>query len=384
MLTDVDIGVGNVGNVGNLIIGLVLGGVIGGLITWGILQRRVAAVRLERGSAQAQVELLQQQLTTVQIDQQQRAELHAMLTPVQESLRELAARNDQAHQARIKAETAIVAQLNTVKEQYAALGSTTQQIAAALTKGQTRGQWGEMQLEQLFEHSGLLHEVHFSRQDDRDGEDGRQRPDIVIWLPGGGEIAVDAKFPFDAYWQAVGSTDPDQRAQLLAKHARDVMARATELSRKGYAKGGASADFVVMFLPFESLLSAALEVDGTILQRTFEQRVVLATPTTMLALLRTITFGYDRAAMAANAEEIQQQAMEMLNRLGTLAGHIETMRKGIAQSVDGFNKFVGSFETQAMVQARRINELGVQAPKPLVTPEPVSTELRVVRESEAS
>lgn len=367
-----------------LVVGLALGALIGAVVAWGILGRRATSIEVARSNALAQVALLQQQLGAAQAEQQQRQDLQAMLHPVQESLKALADRSNQAHDARVKAESAIVEQLNTVKEQYAALGSTTQQIAAALTKGQTRGQWGEMQLEQLLEHSGLLEEVHFSRQDDRAGDAGRQRPDIVIWLPGGGEIAVDAKFPFDAYWQAIGSDDPQQRGELLAKHARDVMARATELSRKGYAKGGASADFVVMFLPFESLLSAALEIDGTILKRTFEQRVVLATPTTMLALLRTVSFGYDRAAMAANAEEIQQQAMEMLNRLGTLVGHVETMRKGIATSVEGFNKFVGSFETQALVQARRIRDLGVQAPKSLEATAPVQEELREIRHPEAS
>jgi DNA recombination protein RmuC len=370
--------------VGMGLIALVLGFIVGGGLVWGLLQRRISAAAVAVTQSHAQVELLNQQLATAQAQQAERVQLEAMLNPVRDSLHQLSERSDHAHQERIRAESAIVQQLHGVREQYASLGGTTAQIAAALTRGQTRGQWGEMQLEQLLSHAGLIEGTHFLTQDDRVGELGKQRPDVIITMPSGGEVYVDAKFPFDAYWQAVGTDDPHIRETALAKHAKDVLARASELSAKGYSKGGKAADFVVMFLPFESLLSAALEHDGLILEKTFDKRVVLATPTTMLALLRTISFGYDRAAMATNAEEIQRQGMEMLNRLGTLVGHLDGMRKGIIQSVDGFNRFIGSFESQALSQARRMHELGVQAPKSLEAPEPISTHVRELRQSEAS
>jgi DNA recombination protein RmuC len=366
------------------LLGLGLGALIAGGAMWARMRPQVAEAHLIAAREEARANVLEQQLAASAADLEQRQQLQTMLGPVQQSLRELSERSERAHEDRMKAEAAIAHQLTGVKDQYASIGGTTQQIAAALTKGQTRGQWGEMQLEQLLTHAGLIEGVHFRRQDDRNSEIGKQRPDIVIMLPGDGEVYVDAKFPFDAYWQALGSDDPEVRQQGMTKHAKDVQARATELSHKGYSKGGKAADFVVMFLPFESLLSAALDADGTLLERTFERRVVLATPTTMLALLRTISFGYDRAAMAANAEEIQRQGMEMLNRLGTLIGHVELMRKGIAQSVDGFNKFLGSFESQALSQARRMRDLGVQAPKPIEAPEPIREELREVRQPEAS
>jgi DNA recombination protein RmuC len=361
-----------------------LGFIVGIGLMWAVMQRRAAAAELAATQAHAHVDLLNQQLATVQAQQAERVQLEAMLSPVRESLHQLSERSDHAHQERIRAESAIVQQLHGVREQYASLGGTTQQIAAALTRGQTRGQWGEMQLEQLLSHAGLIEGTHFVTQDDRVGELGKQRPDVIIMMPSDGEVYVDAKFPFDAYWQAVGTDDPQMREAALAKHAKDVLARATELAAKGYSKSGKAADFVVMFLPFESLLSAALEHDGLLLEKTFDKRVVLATPTTMLALLRTISFGYDRAAMATNAEEIQQQGMEMLSRLGTLVGHVEGMRKGIVQSVEGFNRFIGSFESQALSQARRMHDLGVQAPKSLERPEPITTEIRELRQSEAS
>jgi DNA recombination protein RmuC len=195
-------------------------------------------------------------------------------------------------------------------------------------------------------------------------------------MPGGGEILVDAKFPFDAYWQGIGTDEPATRDALMRKHADDVLSRAKELSGKRYSDVAASPDFVVMFLPLESLLSAALEADGLLLERTFTLRVILATPTTMLALLRTIGFGYQRQLMADNAEEIKRAGAEMLARLGTLAEHLNGMRRGLDQAVRGYNAFVGSFDSQAMRQARRLNDLGVATSRPLEAPGEIDVALR--------
>jgi DNA recombination protein RmuC len=233
-----------------------------------------------------------------------------------------------------------------------------------------------MQLEGLLSHAGLLEGTHYRRQDTRAGRDGDGRPDVVVLMPGGGEILVDAKFPFDAYWQATVTEDPVQRDQHLRKHAADVLARARELSTKRYADSSVSADFVVMFLPLESLLSAALEADGLLLERTFDKRVVLATPTTMLALLRTVGFGYQRQLMAENAEEIKRAGAEMLARLAVLAEHLEAMRRGLDQAVRGYNRFVGSFDSQAMRQARRLSDLGVEAGRTLESPALLDARLR--------
>jgi DNA recombination protein RmuC len=368
---------------GILLLGVVLGLGLGMLAMGLIGARRKGVDSVAAVQAEARAELLSEQLAAVQAERDQAQSMEGLLKPLQEHLQLIGQQADRAQNDRVKAEAQIVQQLQTVREQYASLGEATRQIAASMTKGQTRGQWGEMQLEQLLAHAGLLEGTHYTRQASRTIDGAGIRPDIVVHLPGEGEVHVDAKFPFDAFWAAGGTQDPQERDGLLAKHAKDVYARATELASKGYGRGHQSPDFVVMFLPLESLLSGALEADPTLLERTFERRVILATPTTMLALLRTIGFGYDRALMAANAEEIRAEGAEMLKRLGSLVEHLEAMRKGLASAVGGFNAFVGSFERQALTQARRLNSMGVQAAKPLETSGDITEQLREIRGTEA-
>ena len=341
-----------------VVIGALLAGIVIGALAATVRSARIAArERIRAGS------------------------LDDLLRPVREGLDSLRRATDAARLERTQADAILSTQITAVQERYQSLEAATTQLASALARGQTRGQWGEMQLEGLLAHAGMLEGVHFHRQDTRAGRpdaagDRVVRPDVVIVLPGGGEVLVDAKFPFDAYWAAAGADDPVQRDALLAKHAADVLARARELAGKGYSDGHASPDFVVMFLPLESLLSAALETDGLLLERTFERRVVLATPTTMLALLRTIGFGYQRQLMAENAEEIKRAAAEMLVRLSTLVEHLATVRKGLDQAVRGYNGFVGSFDSQAMRQARRLSDLGVTSPRSLDSPEQLEAPLR--------
>ncbi|HAN71384.1 MAG TPA: DNA recombination protein RmuC [Actinobacteria bacterium] len=301
-------------------------------------------------------------------------ELDALLAPVRENIESLRRAADGANRDRAAAESAITTQLTAVQERYAGLEEATGQLRLALAGGKTRGQWGEMQLEGLLDHAGLLEGVHYRRQGLRDSG---TRPDIVVLLPGGGEVLVDAKFPFDAYWQSISETDETRRAEMLRKHAADVLARARELAGKGYSDVSTSPDFVVMFLPLESLLSVSLEADPLLLEKSFERRVVLATPTSMVALLRTIAFGYQRQLMAENAEEIRAAGAEMLSRLGTLSEHLDGMRRGLEQAVRGYNSFVGSYDRQVLVQARRLHEMGVEAPKGVAGAEPVAAEIRV-------
>lgn len=312
------------------------------------------------------------------IDRRRRQRVDDVLAPVAAALEAMNQRAEQFDETRRSGDSILAEQLRTVREQYGSLHAVTEQIRGALTRGDTRGQWGEMQLERLLEHAGLLDGVHYRRQHLQQVDGDRVVPDIAILLPNGGHVYVDAKFPFDAFWQACGTPVGNERTAALTKHARDVLSRAQELANRGYARSSASPDFVVMFLPFESLLSAALEADGLLLEKTFDRRVVLATPTTMLALCRTIAFGYDRAAMAHNAEEIRIEGAEMLKRLGTLVEHLETMRRGLAGAVTGFNAFVGSFDRQALRQARRLHEMGLDSAKPLDTPADIDQPLRAV------
>ena len=346
----------------------VLAAAVGYLVSWLVSSRRTAELS-------GQIAVLSAENSRLNTAATAHGDLLGLLAPVRESLDGLQRSTAQASERRTEAETAIREQIGAMRDQYASLSSATSQIVASMTKGQTRGQWGEMQLERLLDHAGLVEGVHYRRQDTRAGETVG-RPDIAVLLPGGGEVLVDAKFPFDAYWAAAGTDDDLIREQSLAKHARDVMARVNELASKRYSDSAVSPDFVVMFLPFESLLSSALDSDGLLLEKSFEKRVVIATPTTMLALLRTIGFGYERKLMHDNAEEIRLAGAEMLKRLGVLVEHLADMRAGLQSAVNGYNKFVGSFDRNAMSQARKLNEMGVASTRSLEAPAEIEASLR--------
>jgi DNA recombination protein RmuC len=346
----------------------VLAAAVGYLVSWLVSSRRTAELS-------GQIAVLSAENFRLNTAATAHGDLLGLLAPVRESLDGLQRSTAQASERRTEAETAIREQIGAMRDQYASLSSATSQIVASMTKGQTRGQWGEMQLERLLDHAGLVEGVHYRRQDTRAGETVG-RPDIAVLLPGGGEVLVDAKFPFDAYWAAAGTDDDLIREQSLTKHARDVMARVNELAGKRYSDSAVSPDFVVMFLPFESLLSSALDSDGLLLEKSFEKRVVIATPTTMLALLRTIGFGYERKLMHDNAEEIRLAGAEMLKRLGVLVEHLADMRAGLQSAVNGYNKFVGSFDRNAMSQARKLNEMGVASTRSLEAPAEIEASLR--------
>ncbi len=354
----------------------IVGFLLGAAATALLLGRALSRERVRAAGLDGALASMRADNAALRDSQEQSRSLEGLLQPVRDSVEGLRRAADAASRERTAAEATMTTQIAAVQERYQSLEAATKQLAAALAGGQTRGQWGEMQLEGLLEHAGLLEGTHFTRQDTRGGPDGSLRPDIVVMLPGGGEVLIDAKFPFDAYWQAVGTEEPPRRDELMRKHAADVMSRVRELSSKRYADSSASPDFVVMFLPLESLLSASLDADGLLLEKAFDRRVVLATPTTMLALLRTIGFGYQRQLMAENAEDIKRSAAEMLSRLGVLVEHLDGMRRGLDQAVRGYNRFVGSFDSQAMAQARRLHDLGVDASRGLEVPDLIEADLR--------
>jgi len=339
-------------------------------------QLQLAKAQAEVSEAQGQARLLQSERDKLQLEQSSGKSLEDRLEPMREALEGLRKQSHNAEVERAKTAAELRTQIDGVQRNYASLETATKQLVAAMSSGQTRGQWGEMQLEQLLEHSGLVEGVHFRRQDSRVTETGGARPDVVVDMPGGGEILIDAKFPFDAYWRAIQAQDQEAIDVNLRKHAEDVLARAKELSGKRYWESTTSPEFVVMFLPLESLLSSALEVNGLLLQEVFARNVVLATPTTILGMLRTIQFGYQRKLMADNAEEIRAAGAEMLNRLEKAVEHLSVLRRGITGAVKGYNDFVGSFDSRVMVQARRMKELGVVSATELDIPADITEALR--------
>ena len=339
-------------------------------------ETEIARVRAELLEAQGQIRVLESDRSALQHEQSSTKTLEERLEPVREALDGLRRQTQAAEIERAKAAAELRTHIEGVQRNYTSLETATRQLVTAMSSGQSRGQWGEMQLEQLLEHSGLVEGVHFRRQDSRTTDTGGARPDIVVDMPGGGEILIDAKFPFDAYWRAIQADDETQVDAHLRKHADDVLARAKELSSKRYWESSASPEFVVMFLPLESLLSAALEQNGLLLQEVFSRNVVLATPTTILGMLRTIQFGYQRKLMADNAEEIRAAGAEMLTRLEKAVDHLGTLRKGLMGAVKGYNDFIGSMDSRVMVQARRMKELGVVSATDLEVPSDITEALR--------
>ena len=342
-------------------------------------ESEVARLNAELIEARGQIRVLETDRASLQGEKSSAKSLEDRLEPVREALEGLRRTTQQAEIERAKSAAELRTQIDGVQRNYTSLESATKQLVAAMSSGQSRGQWGEMQLEQLLEHSGLIEGVHFRRQDSRMTEAGGARPDVVVDLPGGGEILIDAKFPFDAYWRAIKADNETEVDAHLHKHAEDVLARAKELSSKRYWESNISPDFVVMFLPLESLLSSALETNGLLLEEVFARNVVLATPTTILGMLRTIQFGYQRKLMADNAEEIRAAGAEMLTRLEKAVDHLGTLRKGLMSAVKGYNEFIGSMDSRVMVQARRMKELGVASSTDLELPSDVTETLREPR-----
>ncbi len=353
----------------SLILGIVIGVVIATPFAWFIGKQRSVLL-------QGKVQSLEERNTTLEQANLAATSLDQMLKPVQKAIDELKTKSEDADRRRIQAESILKTEMELIRERNESLETATRQIAAAMGKGQTRGQYGEMQLEQLLKHAGLIEGTHFLRQDSRIAEDGIARPDISILLAGGGEVVIDAKFPWDAFFDAMGFEDLAQRNSLLDKHSKDLLKRINELSNKQYqSTGSKSPNFVILFLPFESLLTAALDFDGLLLEKAFGKNVIPATPTTMLGLLRTIAFGWNEKDLNSNAEEIRNMGAEMLKRLAKLVEHIENLRAGLNKAVDGYNSFVSSFDRQAVSQAKKLAQKGVPSNKQIDAPEEISTGL---------
>ncbi len=234
----------------------------------------------------------------------------------------------------------------------------THSLATALRKPQVRGRWGEMHLRRAVELAGLVDRCDFSEQVRL--ADGAQRPDLVVHLVGRRSVVVDAKVPLDAYLDATSAEDDDERAAHLARHARQLRQHVDQLAGKAYWRAlPETPEFVVLFVPAESFLSAALETEPTLLEHAATKQVVLATPTTLIALLRTVAHGWSHEVLADQAREIQRLGRELHARLGSMAGHLDNVGRSLNAAVGHYNQAVGSLETRVLVSARRFSELSV-------------------------
>ncbi|MEQ3551604.1 DNA recombination protein RmuC [Pseudonocardia nematodicida] len=258
------------------------------------------------------------------------------------------------------------------------LGTETKALVNALRAPQVRGRWGEMQLQRVAEMAGMVEHCDFSTQVSADGEDGGVRPDMVVRLAGGKQIVVDAKVPFAAYLQAVEASDPDVHADRLAAHARQLRAHVDQLAAKAYwAAFEPTPEFVVLFVPGDPFLEAALRSDPALLEHAFGRNVVLATPTTLVALLRTVAYGWRQEALARNAAQVHRLGRELHGRLATMGTHVAKLGRSLDSVVESYNRTVSSLEARVLVSARKFAELQV-ADGELPTPATVDRTARGV------
>lgn len=367
------------------------------------LSARVATAESARDALGAQLD--QQRTLTRELAERARADQAARdererreqlvlraLSPVQESLQAMQSRVDELERERREQFGSVAEQLRRASEQGEALRATTESLAGALRSGSTRGVWGETQLRRVVEAAGLTRYVDFELQSSVTSDAGAGRPDMIVRLPGDKALAVDAKAPLDAYLEAseipltAQGAEGARRKALLAAHVKAVRAHVDALAKKTYWAGlPSSPEFVVCFIPSESLLAAALEEDPTLLDHAFAKRVALASPVNLWAVLKTVAYTWTQHDVSSEARRLFDLGTELYQRLGSLTTHADELRRAIERTVDGYNRFVGSLETRVLVTARRFPGIddtkldSVRAPavidrtpRPLTAPELLS------------
>ena len=314
-------------------------------------------------SERGKVSLLNGQIEAMRQEESRLTTLNEQLRSVTTSMAQLNTQSQEAEIKRTKAESEMRAQIENMKLGNETLLRETTKLAGALSNSQTRGKYGEAQLETLLENAGLLENVHFFKQDYRSSGSEITKPDIKIAVPGGSELFIDSKFPFDRFVEAFGTEDQNQRDEYLAQHTKDLLKHVEALSKRGYHKSQGSPDFVVLFVPFETLLSEALRIDKNFLEKAFKLNVTVATPTSMMALLRTVGYIFTRNKLAQNADDIKNVATTFLKNLTLLHGKIVAVGKAISSTAKAYEDLIPTAERTVLIPARRIHNLGVSGDK---------------------
>lgn len=311
--------------------------------------------------------------------------IHQTVEPVGLALKAFNERVEKIEERRTQTDASLKQQLQQLAESQVQLSRTTGSLVQALRAPQVRGQWGEMQLRRTVEMAGMINRVDFLEQASVDSADGqRQRPDMLINLPNGRQVVVDSKVPLAAYLDALQSDNPDVQKERMIAHARHIRDHIKGLSAKSYwTQFDNAPEFVVLFIPNETIFSAALEQDPMLIEQGVNNQVILATPTTLIALLKAIAFGWQQEAIAREAKEIAALGKELYERIGVVTGHFAKLGKSLDQSVGHYNKAISSVESRLLVTARKFEALDSAAPDPLPEPAAIEKQPALPKEEDA-
>ena len=370
--------------------GACIGGLLGALAALLWRARRESALRVE-------VETLRARLKTddvVNVEREQSLELarlqlegafgelarESLVQPIREALAKTETQMRNIERDRIDAFATLRSQMEVLATGQTLLSRETRNLVTALRRPDVRGQWGEITLKRLVELSGMTAHVDFTEQHHQTTESGAIRPDMIVHMPERRDIVVDVKTPLDAYLAAVEAQDDEERSVQLRRHAQIVGARVRELSSKQYwSQFEDSPEFVVLFLPGDQFLTAALQENQGLIEESLRQNVMLATPTSLVALLKAVAYGWKQTVLADNAAEIRRLGEDLYKRLAVFGEHLGKLGKSLGSSVDSFNKAVGSLEQQILPAARRFPELGLRVQRDLEVLEPVGSLTRTPR-----
>lgn len=318
--------------------------------------------------------------TRAQGDLEQREKaIENLVKPIRDALEKTEKQITNIEKDRKEAYGALNTHLETMARTQTDLQDQTRQLVNALRRPEVRGQWGELTLKRLAELAGMVEYCDFFEQEQVDTEAGRQRPDMIIRMPDQREIVVDVKTPLDAYLSAIEAGDDLTRTQHLQRHARNVRQRVQELSGKAYWSQFKDApNFVVLFIPGDQFLSAALDQDRNLLEDALRKQVILATPTSFVALLRAVAYGWRQEQLAQNAEAIRKVGEELYQRLANFSGHLQKLGRNLESGLKAYNNAVGSFDSRVLPGARKFVELGISPGKEIDPAQQIETGVKSV------